>query len=382
MANGQNMSSRKSTRFLTFTAILVILAVLIAWVYYWTTSKEKTTDAELGLCGRDGWWEVHFTDPLNINDPDKLEGSIAEKLINKINNAQKTIHIASFEFNLTPVAEALIAAHKRGVEVLWITDNEHGIEADADEGHGQFEMLKESGIEVKADERTALMHNKFWIFDSQLVWTGSTNITKNGIFRNNNNVIVIKSPELAAIYEREFNEMWTGEFGPRSPSEVDDQTVNIKGTPVQVLFAAEDDVGKHLIPIIESAQKSIRFMAFSFTHDEMGEAVRKRAEDGVDVMGIFETRGSETKYSEMSAFYRAGIPVRQDGNSHTFHHKVFVIDEKIVITGSFNFSSNADKSNDENVIIITNGKIANQYLQEFERRWNEANEPAASDIVS
>jgi phosphatidylserine/phosphatidylglycerophosphate/cardiolipin synthase-like enzyme len=344
-----------------------------------TPTAETTPKVAAGSGG--DWWQVYFTDPLNVNDPNNLAGTIPERLIDYINNARDTIHIASFEFNLTPVAEALIAAHQRGVEVLWVTDDEYGIEADEEEDHGQFAMLEKAGIEVRDDGRGALMHNKFWIFDAQTVWTGSTNITVNGNFRNNNNVIVIESPALAAIYEREFAEMWEGdEFGPTSPSTVDDQRVTIDGTPVQVLFAAEDEVASRLVPLIENAQSSIRFMAFSFTHEEIGAAVLARAKAGVDVKGIFETRGSETEYSELPILYCAGVPVRQDGNPGTFHHKVFVIDDKIVVTGSFNFSSNADESNDENVVIITNSDVAAQYLQEFERRWAEAAEPDAADM--
>lgn len=386
-------SRRQQARLNRIITIAVIVGVVVIWGYYLMTGSDPLglfTQAEVtptvitatqvaGGSGGD-WWQIYFTDPLNINDPNNLAGSIPEKLIDYINNAQDTIHIASFEFNLTPVAEALIAAHQRGVEVQWVTDDEHGIEADEEEGHGQFAMLEKAGIEVRDDGRGALMHNKFWIFDGQTVWTGSTNITVNGNFRNNNNVIVIESPALAAIYEREFAEMWAGEFGPTSPSMVDDQTVTIDGTPIRVLFASEDDVASRLVPLIESAQRSIRFMAFSFTHDEMGAAVLARAKAGVDVKGIFETRGSETEYSEMPALYCAGVPVRQDGNPATFHHKVFVIDDKIVITGSFNFSDSADKSNDENVVIVTNGDIAIQYLQEFERRWAEAAEPDATDM--
>lgn len=62
------------------------------------------------------WWEVYFTDPINMNNPDQMAGSIEETLINYIDAATTTIHIAAFEFNLTPLAEALIAAHARGVE--------------------------------------------------------------------------------------------------------------------------------------------------------------------------------------------------------------------------------------------------------------------------
>src|SRR5215212_11200109 len=164
------------------------------------------------------WWEVYFTDPLHIDNPEEWQGSIEGRLIEKINAAQISIHIASFEFNLTPVAKALIAAKQRGVDVRWVTDDESGLEADEEPGRGQFASLQEAGIEVRSDTRSALMHNKFWIFDGQIVWTGSTNITESGIFKQDNNTLVIQSPELAAIYEVEFQEMWNGQFGPKSPS--------------------------------------------------------------------------------------------------------------------------------------------------------------------
>ncbi|MBS1248698.1 MAG: Phospholipase D [Chloroflexi bacterium] len=315
-----------------------------------------------------------------VNDPSNLAGSIPERLIEYIGQAQETIHIASFEFNLTPVAEALIAAHKRGVEIIWVTDDEHGIEADEEEGHGQFGMLEKAGIEILDDERSALMHNKFWIFDEQIVWTGSTNITENGNFRNNNNVIVIHSPQLAANYEREFSEMLAGEFGPTSPSTLGEQTTTINGSTIQALFAAEDEVMDELVPLVGSAEESIRFMAFSFTYDDLGVSMLDFVEGGGDVQGIFETRGSETEYSEMTSFYCAGLPVRQDGNPGTFHHKVIVVDNEIVVTGSLNFSNNANDSNDENVIIIYNADIASLYLEEFERRWAEAEQPDPSDL--
>ena len=326
------------------------------------------------------WWQVYFTDPHTVNDPDNARGSIPEKLIDRISKAQRSIHIAAFEFDLTPVAEALVAAHRRGVEVQWITDDENGLEADEDQGHGQFAMLDEAGIDVRDDGRGALMHNKFVVFDDQTVWTGSTNITVNDSFRNNNNVIMIESPEVAAIYEREFAEMWSGKYGPASPSMVDSQRLTIAGTPVQILFAPEDEVIGRLVLLIEGAQSSIRFMAFSFTHNDLAAAVLARADAGVDVRGIFETRGSETQYSALGTLYCAGVPVRQDGNPGTFHHKVFVIDDKTVITGSLNFSQNADESNDENVVVITNPDIAAQYIHEFERRWAEATEPNRADF--
>ncbi len=367
---------------------LVIAAAAILGLLYLVTGSDPLglfTDADqkpgTGVVGSGGdWWQVYFTEPGRAFDADDLSGTVGEKLIEHIDGAQKSIHVAAFEFDLTPVAQALIAAHRRGVQVRWVTDDEYGIEADEEADHGQFAQLEKAGIGVRDDGRDGLMHNKFWIFDGQTVWTGSTNITANGIARNNNNVLIIDSRELASIFEREFAEMWDGKFGSTSPSTAGEQSLTIDGTPVQVLFAAEDEVASQLIPLIDGARSSIRFMAFSFTHDALGEAVLARAKAGVDVRGIFETRGSETEYSEMPRLYCAGVEVRQDGNPQTFHHKVFVIDDQLVFTGSFNFSQSADESNDENLVIVANRDIAAQYLLEFERRWAEANQPSAADM--
>jgi len=371
------------------TPLIVVILLLHAAGYYLFTRQDPldlfgklraeptSTPAPPAI----DWWQVYFTNPVMVNDPGNLEGSVAEKLIDYINGAEKSIHIASFEFNLTPVARALIDAHKRGVEVRWITDDKYGLEAnDKEEGHGQFKMLQDAGIEVKDDGRSALMHNNFWIFDRKITWTGSTNITRNGIFRNNNNVLIIKSPELAALYGKEFSEMWNGKHGEKAPSAVEEQHLTIDGTPVRVLFAPEDEVIKRLIPLIEQAQTHLRFMSFSFTHDALGEAVLARARAGVNTQGIFETRGSETESSELPLLYCNNVPIRQDSNPGIFHHQVFVVDEKIVITGSLDFSDTAGRSNDDNVLVVTNKEIAAKYLKEFDRRWQEAKEPNKAEM--
>ena len=322
------------------------------------------------------WWEVYFTDPVNVNNPQEWQNSIEGRLIEKINAAQTSIHIVSFEFDLTPVAEALVAAKQRGVDVLWVTDDEHGLEADVEPGHGQFAMLQDAGIQVRSDTRSALMHNKFWIFDGQIVWTGSTNITENGIFKQDNNTLVIKLPELAAIYEREFQEMWDGQFGPDSPSQLAEQSVVVNGLPIDVVFTSEDHaIADSIIPVVNSATKSIRFLAFSYTDSPLAEAMMQRAQNGVDVAGVFEKVGSDTESAELKTLFCAQIPVRRDGNGGFMHNKVIVVDERWVITGSLNFSNNAEESNDENVIIIDNPDIAKPYLQDFERVWALASDP-------
>jgi len=322
------------------------------------------------------WWEVYFTDPVNINNPEDWQGSIEGRLIEKINAAQNSIHIVSFEFDLTPVAEALIAAKQRGVDVRWVTDDEFGIESDEEPGHGQFALMEAAGIEVRADTRSALMHNKFWIFDNELVWTGSTNITENGIFKQDNNTIVIQSPELAVIYEREFQEMWDGEFGPTSTSQLAEQSTNVDGSLIKVIFTSEDPaIEDAIIPVINSATRTIRFLAFSFTDFPLADAMMKRSQNGVNVAGVFDKTQSGGEGAELGTLFCAKIPVRQDGNPQFMHNKTIVVDERYVITGSLNYSTSAETSNDENVIIIDNPDIAKLYMQDFERVWALATDP-------
>lgn len=329
------------------------------------------------------WWEVYFTDPLILNNPNNPVGSVEEQLIQLINSAQSSIHIASFEFNLVGVADALINAKLRGVDVRWVTDNENGLGIDANPNRGQFTRLLANGVEVKDDAgRSALMHNKFWIFDKQITWTGSTNVTVNGIYKQNNNVIVIYSPEVALIYEREWEELWTGQFGPRAPSTVNTQWTILNNTPIQVLFSPEDKVVSKLIALVRDAQTSIRFLAFSFTDYPLSQTMIERARAGVDVKGVFETFGSNSPRSELKTFWCANVPARQDRFGDIFlHHKIIIIDNSTVVTGSLNFSSNADEGNEENVIIIDNPEIAALYIQEFEKIWGEARDVAAGTFT-
>jgi phosphatidylserine/phosphatidylglycerophosphate/cardiolipin synthase-like enzyme len=390
---------RRASKRNASTTIGVLVVLFVLGIFYSITGKggdgatatpttdissapSPVVDAPTSVNTGADWWEVYFTDPVNVKNPQNWQGSIEGRLIERINAAQTSIHIASFEFDLTPVAEALIAAKKRGVDVRWVTDDESGLGADEDPGRGQFAMLQKAGIEVRSDDRSALMHNKFWIFDDKILWTGSTNITESGIFKQNNNTVVIHSPELATIYEREFQEMWDGKFGPKSPSQLEDQTLVLNGSQIAVVFTSEDPaLAQAIIPIVQSAKKSIRFLAFSFTDYPLADAMSQRAKAGVDVAGVFEKVGSETEASELRTLMCRKVPVRQDGNPAFLHDKVIVVDERVVITGSLNFSTNAEESNDENVIIIDNADMARLYMQEFDRIWKVGSDPEIETIA-
>jgi phosphatidylserine/phosphatidylglycerophosphate/cardiolipin synthase-like enzyme len=326
-----------------------------------------------GFGYRKGFWEVYFTAPTGSRDAATYRGGIDENLAAAIDGVQRTLDIAAFEFNTPRLTRAVLDARARGVRVRIVTDDEHGIE-DEDTTLGQLEAAR---IPIVNDARSALMHNKFMILDSAVVWLGSWNYTINDTYRNNNNAIALRSRQAVENFQAEFDEMFTnGQFGPRSPSQTPNAFFTQDGIGIATFFAAEDNVIDAIDTTLTGAQRTIDFMAFSFTVDEMRDIVLSRARAGVRVRGIFERTGSETQFSELRPMFCANLPVRQDGGSFVLHHKVFIVDGQFVIAGSFNFSASATESNDENLLIISDPDLATLYTQEFERRWAEARTPA------
>lgn len=336
----------------------------------------STPSGDPSESGEGDLWAVYFTDPV-IPFDDVTTGGIEDNLIWLIDHAQYTIDAAVFEFGLQNVADALIRAHNRGVQVRMVHDDEHTAE------DAEMAQVIAAGIPATPDRRDAYMHNKFFVFDGSIVWTGSTNITVNGMYRNNNNAIAIVSDELAANYTAEFEEMFNGAFGPTSP-----YNTPYPGTPlgdsiwVETYFSPEDLTRDQIVSVVSEAQHSVHFMAFAFTSDEIGQAMMDRADAGVEIAGIFETRGANTQYSECPRLLNHGVDVRLDGNPRTMHHKVVIVDGAIVVTGSFNFSSNATNNNDENILIIHSPYVAARYEEEFNRRMAEAQWPAGGECLS
>lgn len=322
------------------------------------------------------WYEVYFTSP-QIPFDKKYEGGIEKYLINKIDSAQTSIDIAVYEFDIESVAQALIKAKERGVEIRVVYDNEY---SDPDPQIGE---LKSAGIKAIPDNRSSFMHNKFFVFDNQCIWTGSFNISLNAAYRNNENALHFCSPEVAKNYSTEFSEMFNGKFGSTSPSDTPYPTFTIEGVLIENYFASEDDVMDKVISTVDQAKSSIHFMTYSFTDDNLGKTMINRSNNGVLVEGIFETVGANSSYtdpetevkrwlSECKALLNSGLDVRLDGNPRTFHHKVIIVDGQTVILGSFNFSSNANTQNDENLLIVHDPRLAGDYEQQYQLMKQQA----------
>jgi phosphatidylserine/phosphatidylglycerophosphate/cardiolipin synthase-like enzyme len=312
------------------------------------------------------WYSLYFTDP-GSPEANSLRGGPDEALRAAIDGARISLDLAVYDIDLYRIRDALIDAHRRGVSVRVVTDSDY-LDEDAVQG------ILEAGIPVLGDRREGFMHNKFAVIDRQEVWTGSMNFTINDAYRNNNNLIRIRSLELAEDYTVEFEGMFEEDlFGPSTSADTPHPTLTVEGAWIEVYFSPDDGTARRLVELLRGAQDSIYFLAYSFTSDDVANAIMERARAGVSASGVMETSQYESNQgTEYDRFKNAGLDVRLDGNPRNMHHKVLIIDRQTVVTGSYNFSGNAEETNDENTLIIHNAEIAGQYMAEFERIFDEA----------
>lgn len=305
--------------------------------------------------------QVYFSRP---DDPasESLRGGPDARLAEAIEQARLSVDVAVLNLNLWSLRDALIAAHRRGVTVRLVTDSDY---LDSQE----VQELAAAGIPVLGDRRESLMHHKFVVIDRREVWTGSMNFTLNGAYRHDNNLLRIPSEELATNYGREFDEMFSEDrFGDRSRADTPHPVFDLAGGTITNLFSPDDGVEARLVDLIAGAKQSIEVLAYAFTLDSLAEALLAQAENGVQVRGVFDSgQASSNQGGDYYRLLEAGLDVWLDGNLNSMHHKVLIIDNQIVVTGSYNFSASAERRNDENVLIIENPELAAQYLAEFER---------------
>lgn len=306
-------------------------------------------------------------------------------LINRINEAHYSIDLALYSFfGMQEVADAIILAKNRGVKVRVVYDNRTI--------QNSMQALLDAGILMsqRPSNLSGIMHNKFFIFDARdtiasndWLWTGSWNVTSTELTWKNN-VVEINDPSITAAYQTEFEEMWGSNNDIPDPanakfgSQKTDNTphfFNIGGRDVQLYFSPSDGTTSKIIDAVSSADQSIYMSLYVFTRDDLEAAIHSRFNSGVtDIKGVIDQiNASGSEFTNLSAYADMW-----HNPSPTLHHKYGIIDASApesspyVITGSHNWSSAAENDNDENTLIIQDFAVANQYMQEFKKRYNDA----------
>ncbi len=165
-------------------AVFLCLSVLAA-VSWWQSVNAQAEPAEI--------LGIYFTPPIGG----------ASGIVKQIDASKKSIKVMAYGFTSINLAEALVRAKKRGVDVALIQD-----EKSSQNNREALQKLLDVGIEVRSDGKHAIQHNKVMVIDHDVVITGSYNFTNSAETRNAENIMIVKSEYAARRYLDNWNNHW------------------------------------------------------------------------------------------------------------------------------------------------------------------------------
>lgn len=364
---------------------------VVYWVQVVSTSNGAVSMSELRpfvtRSVSSGQIKVYFSrsvDPAFSNgfvpDGQSSAEAVAET-ISRINAAQQTIDVAMYNNNRSDLTNALKSAHSRGVKIRYV--------ASKNVTNSALNPLPPFPV-IFVNDGT-IMHNKFMITDADLpdkawVMTGSMNWTNTNINNDLNNLLFIQDQSLARAYTLEFEEMWGSDgdtpdvLRSKSGSVKRDNTPHnfiIGDVPVELWFSPSDRTTSKIVNAAYSTEDEALFGLFSFTNNDIGDAMIDQHLSGREVRGIMENINDLG--SEYNILNNAGVQCVAHSLSGDFHHKYGIFDvnstDPQVVTGSHNWSFSAEAFNDENTLVIHDYRIASLFRSEFEKRWQELTVP-------
>jgi phosphatidylserine/phosphatidylglycerophosphate/cardiolipin synthase-like enzyme len=286
-------------------------------------------------------------------------------------------------------------------------------ELDRRDGLRLIKLAKVPWIDDTADgsKGSGLMHHKFMVIDNQIVLFGSANFTMSDIHGdftkpdtrgNANNLLRIDSKELAARFKKEFNLMWgdgpNGKldslFGTKKPSRKIDYLI-VGGAQIRIKFSPEsEDTAREqtssglIATAIAGTKKTVDMALFVYSEPFISTILEERQHENVQIRALVEPQFAYRDYSvtldmwglqstqdcktgRSSAWKQpiktVGIPNLVSGD--TLHHKFAILDRKLILTGSHNWTNAANHINDETLVAIQNEMVAAHYQREFDRLY-------------
>ncbi len=309
-----------------------------------------------------------YMGPCQLGGDDDLLSTIIEF----IDGAQKRLFIAIQELDSQPIAEAIIRARQRKVLVKLVLEadylrartplvNPFAADGPHEINRTLHDSILRAGIKVNSDYNPHIFHQKFMVRDSESVLTGSTNFTDTGVSQNLNHIVVVHDKAVARIYSREFREIQQGRFGKLNEGhDPRPKEIMVSNVRVKVLFAPDHSPEMEIMKQIAKAKSRVDFAIFTFSQSSgIDDQLVMAQQAGIAVRGaLYKSQANQTWSAkntlanaglEIHLIPRTGLPAPRP---RKLHHKLMIIDEQLVIAGSFNYTGPANKLNDENIIVI------------------------------
>lgn len=299
--------------------------------------------------------KAYFSYPGKYADPAQKK-EVTNVIVDLIHNTKQSLEIYAYSLNNPEVVFAIENAVQRGVQVRIMGDSDK-----------DYTMLKERGISVHIWKTTGLHHIKVIYSDRKLLFTGTGNFSMNGLTKDWNGYLLIKVPpekseDLYLFLEEKYTlpvfEL-NGFYFYNSPE---------YGVVIQ----------SELLKEVEKAKKTIHYLIFDHYDPILSHALRKASQRGVQVIGVYDDPVDPEGEYLQNEFFNNQSKIYKDGNMDILeeskgieggllHHKTMIIDNELVLTGSFNFSASARDKNREIFIKTRLPHIVNAFIGEFNR---------------
>ncbi len=332
--------------------------------------------------------ELYFIDPTKYKKPvNYCRTAAVQALIREIDKAKNTIDFSVFGFSNQPeLIKSIKKASLRGVKVRWVTDvtpwnfnfysgtkeamkKIPNYKTDFNTDKKLLEKFRKKGMK---SYNGTLIHNKFFIIDNKLVWTGSTNISSSGTGGYNANVsALIRSKKIANIYTKEFNQMFIEEKFHRDKQKIFTKNLILKdGSIISIYFSPNPSIiDEGITPVISSSNSFIYMPMFYLTNEKIFEALIGAKKRNVDVKIIVDAHYAKSQHSKVKKLRDAGIKLKVENWGGKMHMKSMITDNDYIVIGSTNFTKTGITQNDENMLIIKNSKLNQKFKSEFLKYW-------------
>jgi len=296
-----------------------------------------------------------------------------------IGEAETSLDLAVYSLDAKVVANALVAAHRAGVRVRVVVDDDNGATAE----NSRVDELLAAGIDARDDDDSRLMHHKFAVVDGARLWFGSANAGAYDGAANANNALWIEDATLAGHFADEFDRLWTGRFHQDKGGRI---ALTVAGGAAHLYFSPDNAgaVEQELIDLVDDADREVFVSQYAFTRQDIADALRRRCPQ-IDVIVLLDEDGWDDPATVDLDLCARGQVLRdavQPSGGMTWplllHHKVMVVDgrypdsDPVLVTGSMNWSVNGLFNNDEATLIWHHADAAGAYVQELAARIAEA----------
>ncbi len=325
------------------------------------------------------------------------EGMISSYLKAAIDSSRYSVDIAIYGISDSQLAQAVIEAKQRGVKVRMIVNQAHLFAAKVDPS---LQALIDAKVEIrtlKGGGRYGIMHNKLAIFDSRILFGGSFNWTLKANNSNFENAIFSADSKYISGYKAYFEWMWSYarpyEQGPMSDYDVSnlkfipsDNSPSVSFNSIRLpsyAFSPNGGIKETIIKAIDAAGKEIKVAIFSFYDEKIYDALKRAALRGVKVKMVAD-RVQSSQSDIVKKMYLEGYDFRWSAgfSGGVMHNKFIVLDSKLLISGSFNFSDSAQYYNFENIFITDKSSYTSAFEQEFDYIYSQARKPSQEEIDS